>query len=712
MKNHVYRVFGLLLIGLLAVACTSTPEAVPPTEALQDEVSTDPVAETEELVESGSLTVLCGMQEEWCQAAVAAFETETGIDTEMVRMSSGEALARLKAEGDDTQFDVWYGGPSLGPGAAVQDGLITPYVPESAGDIPAELKDVDGSWNGVYVGALGFCSNAELLDELGIDAPTSWDDLLAPELVSNIAMADQRTSGTAVTAGGALVALKGGEEGAFEYLRQLDANIFQYTKSGSAPGRMAAAGEVAVSVIFSHDCVSFADETGVDLVTSFPEEGTGFEIGQVSLIAAAKNPVAGKTFIEWTLTAPAQEIAASVSAYQIPTNPSASVPAQAVKLEDVVLADGFTPELVTDLRANGFPDRFATEVRGGVPAPGSEAAAVEPEPTKVPEPEEVIEEITGPLTVLCGMQEEWCQAAVAAFETETGVDTEMVRMSSGEALARLKAEGDDTLFDVWYGGPSLGPGAAVQDGLITPYAPNSSAAIPETLKDADGNWTGVYVGALGFCSNAELLDELGIDAPTSWDDLLAPELVSNIAMADQRTSGTAVTAGGALVALKGGEEGAFEYLRQLDANIFQYTKSGSAPGRMAAAGEVAVSVIFSHDCVSFADETGVDLVVSFPEEGTGFEIGQVSLITAARNPAAGKAFIEWTLTAPAQEIAASVGSFQIPTNPDAEVPAEAVRLEEVVLADGFTPELVTDLRANGFPDRFASEVRGGIEAPE
>ena len=709
MKNHVYRLFGLLLIGMLAAACSSAPEAVPPTEApAGDEPVESTVAPVEVVEESGTLTILCGMQEEWCQAAVAAFETETGIETEMVRMSSGEALARLKAEGADTQFDVWYGGPSLGPGAAVQDGLITAYAPENASAIPAELLDADGVWTGVYVGALGFCSNADLLADLSIDAPTSWDDLLAPELVDNIAMADQRTSGTAVTAGGALVALKDGEAGAFDYLRQLDINIFQYTKSGSAPGRMAAAGEVAVSVIFSHDCVSFAQETGANLIVSFPQEGTGYEIGQVSLIEAAKNPEAGKKFIEWTLTPAAQEIAASVSAFQIPTNPNANVPAEAVKLEEVILAEGFTPELVTELRANGFPDRFAAEVRGGIAAPGSEAAA--PEPT--PEPEVMAEEISGPLTVLCGMQEEWCQAAIAAFEAESGVETEMVRMSSGEALARLKAEGADTQFDVWYGGPSLGPGAAVQDGLVTPYIPAMGADIPAALKDADGNWTGVYVGALGFCSNAELLAELGIDAPTSWEDLLNPALVSNVAMADQRTSGTAVTAGGALVALKGGEEGAFDYLRQLDANIFQYTKSGSAPGRMTAAGEVAVSVIFSHDCVSFAQETGVDLVVSFPSEGTGYEIGQISLVTAAKNPAAGKAFIEWALTAAAQEVAATVDAYQIPTHPDAQVPAEAVKLDQVFLAEGFTPELVTELRANGFPDRFATEVRGGVAAPE
>ncbi len=352
----------------------------------------------------------------------------------------------------------------------------------------------------------------------------------------------------------------------------------------------------------------------------------------------------------------------------------------------------------------------SSDIATAPPADVSDETTAEPEEAAEEEPS--APEVSGPLTVLCGMQEDWCQVAVQAFEAETGIETSMVRMSSGEALARMQAEKGDPSFDVWYGGPSLGPSAAAEEGLIESYVPENSSFIPDSLKDPNGVWTGIYVGALGFCSNPEMLGELGAEAPTSWQDLLDPVYEGNIAVADQRTSGTAVTAGGALVALEGSEDGALEYLRELDSNIFQYTKSGSAPGRMAAAGEVAVSIIFSHDCVKFHLETGVELAVTFPEEGTGYEIGQVSLIAGAKNPEAAKVFIEWTLTAAAQELAAPVGSYQIPTNPNAQVPAEAVKLEEVVLAEGFSPEMVAELRSGDFPERFGAEVRGGESAPE
>ena len=335
-----------------------------------------------------------------------------------------------------------------------------------------------------------------------------------------------------------------------------------------------------------------------------------------------------------------------------------------------------------------------------------------PATTEAMEDEPAAAELEDDMVILCTVAEEWCEAQTAAFSAQTGVNAEYQRLSTGEAIARLEAEGDDPSFDVWFGGPSLGPATAAAGGFIEAYESPNAANISADLQSGDGTWTGIYIGALGFCSNAEFLDELGIEPPASYDDLLDPALESNIAMADQRTSGTAATMAANVVALLGSEDAALDYLGALDANIFQYTRSGSAPGRMAAQGEVASSIVFSHDCIAFELETGVDLAVSFPAEGTGFEVGQVSLIANASSPTAAKAFIDWVLTPDAQEIGASVNQFQIPSHPDAAVPEQAVSLDDIVLAEGYTAQLAEDLRGGDFPERFANEIRGGADAPE
>jgi len=93
---------------------------------------------------------------------------------------------------------------------------------------------------------------------------------------------------------------------------------------------------------------------------------------------------------------------------------------------------------------------------------------------------------------------------------------------------------------------------------------------------------------------------------------------------------------------------------------------------------VAIGISFSHDCVKYYEEGMKDLVVSFPREGTGYEIGGVAIIKNTKNLEAAKKYVDWALTARVQEISATVRSYQRPTNPNARVPAqafsEAVRL--------------------------------------
>ncbi len=74
-------------------------------------------------------------------------------------------------------------------------------------------------------------------------------------------------------------------------------------------------------------------------------------------------------------------------------------------------------------------------------------------------------------------------------------------------------------------------------------------------------------------------------------------------------------------------------------------------------------------------------MVTFPSEGTGYEIGAVALVKGAKNPENAKKWIDWSLQADTQEIGPTVGSFQLPTNPDAAVSDLSVGLDEVNLVD-------------------------------
>lgn len=287
----------------------------------------------------------------------------------------------------------------------------------------------------------------------------------------------------------------------------------------------------------------------------------------------------------------------------------------------------------------------------------------------------------GSITVACGAMEDWCQAMTAAFTAETGIKANFVRLSSGETVARLDAAKTSPEFDVWHGGPVDGFGAAREAGLIEAYASPNADAIPEKYKDADGYWTGVYVGALGFCSNQKVLDELGVDVPTSWDDLLDPKLKGQISTAHPSTSGTAFTTLWTQVTRLGSDDAGLDYMKSMHNNVLQYSKSGTAPGQIAGRGEVAVGLVFSHDCVKYQEEGLTDLVVSFPEEGTGYEIGGIALVANSKNKSAAQKYIDWALTADAQSIGPTVGSYQVLTHPDAVSDDRMVSLDDVKFVD-------------------------------
>jgi iron(III) transport system substrate-binding protein len=288
----------------------------------------------------------------------------------------------------------------------------------------------------------------------------------------------------------------------------------------------------------------------------------------------------------------------------------------------------------------------------------------------------------GHLEVLCTVEEGWCKVMVAAFEAKTGIATTYERLGSGDAVAALVASKADPKYSVWWGGSADGYVAAQAAGVLAAYKSPNASGVPAASKDADGAWTGVYAGVLGFCSNRAELAKLGLGTPTSWQDLLNPALKGRVSIAHPSSSGTAYTALSTLMTLNRFDEAAtFSYLTALDGNVAAYTRSGAAPAGLAASGTAAVAVVFAHDCATAIDAGAKDLVISFPREGTGFETGATALVKGAPNAEAGKKWIDWALTAEAQELGAEAKAYQIPLNPDAKVPTLSVKLSTIALVD-------------------------------
>ncbi len=287
------------------------------------------------------------------------------------------------------------------------------------------------------------------------------------------------------------------------------------------------------------------------------------------------------------------------------------------------------------------------------------------------------------LTYYCSAQEDWCQLMARSFEETTGIDVNMTRKSSGETFAQIRAEASNPKGDVWWGGTGDPHLQAAEEGLTEEYlSPMRDQLHPWAISQAEsaGNRTiGIYSGALGYGYNTELLAANDLPEPACWKDLLKPEFKGHVQMANPNSSGTAYTTLASMVQIFGEEDG-FQFMKDLHANINQYTKSGSAPIKAAGRGETTVGIVFMHDAVKQA-VSGFPIKVVAPCEGTGYEIGSMSIIAGARNLEQAKMFYDWALSPEAQNLALEVNAFQVPSNMGAETSESAPDMSMIKLID-------------------------------
>ena len=291
--------------------------------------------------DAGQLNVICSVQAEWCQMIQTVFTRTTGVRVNMSLKGSGEALAQLIAEKANPKTDLWFGGTGDPHLQAAELDITQEYKSATLPQLHgwAQQQAVQSKYRtvGIYSGPLGFGYNPELLAKKKLPVPKSWSDLLKPEYKGEIQVANPASSGTAYTMVATLVQLMG-EDKAFDYMKKLHRNIGQYTRSGTGPIKAVARGETSVSISFVHDGPGEKMQ-GFPVETVTPSEGTGAEIGSMSLIKGARNLDQAKKFYEWALTASAQEMGAASKQFQLPSNKSAKVDARVPDFKKIKFID-------------------------------------------------------------------------------------------------------------------------------------------------------------------------------------------------------------------------------------------------------------------------------------------------------------------------------------------------------------------------------------
>lgn len=255
------------------------------------------------------LTVYTAIEAEDLKRYAAAFnEDHPDIKINWVRDSTGVITAKLLAEKNNPQADVIWGLAATSLLLMKSEGMLEAYAPKGVEKLDPKFVDKSNPpyWTGDDAWVAAVCYNTVEAGKLGLTQPTSWKDLTKAEYAGHLIMPNPNSSGTGFLDVSSWLQMFG-EEGGWAFMDDLHKNIARYTHSGSAPCKLAAAGETAIGISFAFRGAK-SKAAGAPIEIIVPEEGVGWDMEASAIVAGADDLDAAKTLIDWTVTKKANEL--------------------------------------------------------------------------------------------------------------------------------------------------------------------------------------------------------------------------------------------------------------------------------------------------------------------------------------------------------------------------------------------------------------------
>jgi iron(III) transport system substrate-binding protein len=258
--------------------------------------------------------------------------------------------------------------------------------------------------------------------------------------------------------------------------------------------------------------------------------------------------------------------------------------------------------------------------------------------------------LKGELNVLCVSTETWCQGTLKEFQTANpGMNAKITRLSSTEALTRMRNEKATPSCDIVWGAPIDLIAGAKKEGLLATYITNAHNNLidPKVMLDSDTppNWVAININAVGFATNTKQT----LKPPASFDDLAKSDYQNQIAMAHPAFSPSAYTFACVVIQTKG-EPAGWDYLKKVAANVSVWNKTDTGVVSTVGRGESAVGIAYAQDIIAGIQESNYPTQMTFPSEGTGYDISGMAIIRFAQHPEPATIWYNWALAPATQEL--------------------------------------------------------------
>jgi len=259
------------------------------------------------IAHAGAIVVYTSLEPaEIADYVAAAKQDIPDLKLNILRLSTGDLGARLLAESKHPKADVIWGWAltdMLNPHIL---SMLEEYRPRRFNEMPDKFRGSSALWFAPTGYMAAFCVNTRRLKQKHLPMPTRWKDLTNPAFHNEVVMPNPASSGTGYLQ--VVSILQGlGEKKGWSLLESLNANVGQYSKSGSRPCTMVSMGEYTVGVS-SAIAAAEAIRQGYPIKMVIPSGGAGYELEANALMKSSKHKADAKRFLNWTLSAKAARL--------------------------------------------------------------------------------------------------------------------------------------------------------------------------------------------------------------------------------------------------------------------------------------------------------------------------------------------------------------------------------------------------------------------
>lgn len=280
-----------MVLAISLAACSS------PAEEEKDN-DTEPQEESKNEDLEDKLVIYSTHPEDMLEVIADGFTEETGVEVDFINLK-GELADRVRAEKENPQADIMYGGASSLFITMSEDDVFEEIETTWSDDLDGDFKDADGRWFGVMKTPISIFYNSQAMT--AEEAPKSWADLAEDKYKDKIVSRDYVSSSQRATITALLdhYSSESTVEDGVEYLKKLDQNTKNYYGSGSLHFQAVGKDEAPVSYGVLSAIIDNQNKNDMPLEIVDAEEGSIIITDGVAAIKNAPHPNAAKAFIEY-----------------------------------------------------------------------------------------------------------------------------------------------------------------------------------------------------------------------------------------------------------------------------------------------------------------------------------------------------------------------------------------------------------------------------